>query len=232
MARESGADRPDYMELLGLSPPYAMEDVKKAYLDRVMQVHPDHGGSRDDFTKLQEAFEKASKHLEIRVDRREWIAEQVDSYVVMQDVVEVLNQLGAEVTTNALDWLEQSFGEFAQLTETVLAVRLENSDEGDALIEALVKNPAILVGMTRVELPGCQLSDEAVIKLGKIKNLQQIDLSRTPVTKQCLALIELLPDLRELRLEKTNVGWWQQKKAKAALKQREQPAVRLRNKAR
>ncbi len=232
MARESGADRPDYMELLGLSPPYAMEDVKKAYLDRVMQVHPDHGGSREDFTKLQEAFEKASKHLEIRVDRREWIAEQVDSYVVMQDVVEVLNQLGAEVTTNALDWLEQSFGEFAQLTETVLAVRLENSDEGDALIEALVKNPAILVGMTRVELPGCQLSDEAVIKLGKIKNLQQIDLSRTPVTKQCLALIELLPDLRELRLEKTNVGWWQQKKAKVALKQREQPAVRLRNKAR
>ena len=150
----------------------------------------------------------------------------------LRDVVEVLNQLGAEVTTNALDWLEQSFGEFAQLTETVLAVRLENSDEGDALIEALVKNPAILVGMTRVELPGCQLSDEAVIKLGKIKNLQQIDLSRTPVTKQCLALIELLPDLRELRLEKTNVGWWQQKKAKAALKQREQPAVRLRNKAR
>jgi hypothetical protein len=71
-----------------------------------------------------------------------------------------------------------------------------------------------------------------VIKLGKIKNLQQIDLSRTPVTKQCLALIELLPDLRELRLEKSNVGWWQQKKAKAALKQREQPAVRLRNKAR
>ena len=126
MAKDSGADRPEYMEVLGLSPPYAMEDVKKAYLDRVMQVHPDHGGSREDFTKLQEAFDLASKHLEIRVDRREWIAEQVDSYVVMQDVVDVLHRLGAEVTTNALDWLEQSFGEFAQLTETILAVRLED----------------------------------------------------------------------------------------------------------
>ena len=49
MAKDSGSDRPEYMEVLGLSPPYAMEDVKKAYLDRVMQVHPDHGGSREDF---------------------------------------------------------------------------------------------------------------------------------------------------------------------------------------
>ena len=194
MAKDSGSDRPEYMEVLGLSPPYAMEDVKKAYLDRVMQVHPDHGGSRADFAKLQEAFDLASKHLEIRVDRREWIAEQVDSYVVMQDVVDVLNRLGAEVTTNALDWLEQSFGEFAQLTETILAVRLEDSNEGDTLIEALVKNPAIMVGMTRLELPGCNVSDASVLELGKIKNLQQLDLSRTPVTKNCLALIDRLTE--------------------------------------
>ncbi|OUT65481.1 MAG: hypothetical protein CBB70_11295 [Planctomycetaceae bacterium TMED10] len=229
MAKESTPDRPEYMEILGLSPPYALEDVKKAYLDRVMQVHPDHGGSREEFARLQEAFDRASKHLEIRVDRREWIAEQVDSYVVMQDVVEVLNLLGAEVTTNALDWLEQSFGEFAQLTETILAVRLENSDDGDAMIEALVKNPAIMIGLTRVELPGCRVSDASVIKLAKIKNLQQLDLSRTPVTKACLELIDLLPDLRELRFEKTKIGWWHQKKANAALKQRALPAVRLRS---
>ena len=228
MAKDSGSDRPEYMEVLGLSPPYAMEDVKKAYLDRVMQVHPDHGGSREDFTKLQEAFDLASKHLEIRVDRREWIAEQVDSYVVMQDVVDVLHRLGAEVTTNALDWLEQSFGEFAQLTETILAVRLENSDEGDTLIEALIKNPAIMVGMTRLELPGCNVSDASVLKLAKIKNLQQLDLSRTPVSKKCLELIDRLPELREMRLEKTRIGWWHHRKARAALKDRAIPAVRLR----
>ena len=228
MAKENPLDRPEYMELLGLSPPYAMEDVKKAYLDRVMQVHPDHGGSREEFAKIQDAFDQASKHLEIRVDRREWIAEQVDSYVVMQDVVQILDRLGAEVTTNALDWLEQSFGEFAQLTETILAVRLENSNDGDALIEVLVQDPSILIGMTRIEVPGCSVSDASVIKLGKIKNLQQIDLSRTPVTKECLVLIDQLPELRELRVEKTKVGWWQRRKANAVLKQRALPAVLLR----
>jgi len=228
MAKENPLDRPEYMELLGLSPPYAMEDVKKAYLDRVMQVHPDHGGSREEFAKIQDAFDQASKHLEIRVDRREWIAEQVDSYVVMQDVVQILDRLGAEVTTNALDWLEQSFGEFAQLTETILAVRLENSNDGDALIEVLVQDPSILIGMTRIEVPGCNVSDASVIKLGKIKNLQQIDLSRTPVTKECLVLIDQLPELRELRVEKTKVGWWQRRKANAVLKQRALPAVLLR----
>lgn len=220
MPKENFPDRPEYMQLLGLSPPYALEDVKKAYLDRVMQVHPDHGGSREAFAELQEAFENATKHLEVRVDRREWIAEQVDSYVVMQDIVEVLDRLGAEVTTNALDWLEQSFGEFAQLTETILAVRLEDSMDGDALIEALVQDCSVLGGMMRLELPGCQVSDEAVLHLGKIKNMQQIDLSRTPVTKKCLALLEQLPELREFRLEKTNVGWWKRRKVAGVLKQR------------
>ncbi len=226
MPKENSPDRPEYMQRLGLSPPYALEDVKKAYLDQVMQVHPDHGGSREAFAELQEAFELASKHLEVRVDRREWIAEQVDDYVVMQDVVEILNRLGAEVTTNAIDWLEQSFGEFAQLTETVLAVRLENSAEGDALIEALVQDSSVLSGMTRLELPGCQVTDETVLKLGKIRNLQQLDLSNTPITKKCLALIERLPELRELRLENTRVGWWQKRKAAALLKERAVPTAR------
>ena len=226
MPKENSPDRPEYMQRLGLSPPYALEDVKKAYLDQVMQVHPDHGGSREAFAELQEAFELASKHLEVRVDRREWIAEQVDDYVVMQDVVEILNRLGAEVTTNAIDWLEQSFGEFAQLTETVLAVRLENSSEGDALIEALVQDSSVLSGMTRLELPGCQVTDETVLQLGKIRNLQQLDLSNTPVTKKCLTLIERLPELRELRLENTRVGWWQKRKAAALLKERAVPTAR------
>jgi hypothetical protein len=105
---------------------------------------------------------------------------------------------------------------------------LENSNEGDALIEALVQDPSILIGMARIEIPGCIVSDASVLKLGKIKNLQQIDLSRTPVTKACLVLIDQLPELRELRLEKTKVGWWQRRKANAALKERALPAVRLR----
>ena len=72
MAKDSGSDRPEYMEVLGLSPPYAMEDVKKAYLDRVMQVHPDHGGSREDFAKLQEAFDLAElvQSARARVNKR------------------------------------------------------------------------------------------------------------------------------------------------------------------
>ena len=228
MPKENPFDRPEYMELLGLSPPYALEDVKKAYLDQVMQVHPDHGGSREAFAELQQAFEQATKHLELRVDRRQWIAEQVESYVVMQDIVDVLDRLGAEVTTNAIEWLEQSFGEFAQLTEAILAVRLENSPEGDALIEALVQDPTVLGGMTCLELPGCTLSDESVLKLGKIKNLRKIDLCRTTVTKKCLDLIDQLPELQELRLEKTRVGWWQRKKVNAMLKERAMPAARPR----
>ena len=70
----------------------------------------------------------------------------------------------------------------AALTETILAVRLEDSTDGDALIEALVQDCSVLGGMTRLELPGCQVSDETVLHLGKIKNLQQFWFKDTVAT--------------------------------------------------
>ncbi len=158
-------DRPDFMVRLGLAPPYAMEDIKKAYLEQVMLVHPDHGGSVAEFRALQEAFEQATRHLEFRCDRREWIAQNIDDYVSMQDLVNCLDRYGAQVTTNAIDWLEQSFGEFAQLTESILAVRLENSSHADEVIAAISKEPSVLKSMIRLELPGCEVSDEVILKL-------------------------------------------------------------------
>jgi hypothetical protein len=213
-------DRPEFMVLLGLSPPYAVEDIKKAYLDQVVQVHPDHGGSLAEFRELQEAFEQATRHLEFRCDRREWIAEHIDSYVAMQELVKCLDRHGAQVTTNAIDWLEQSFGEFTQLTETILAVRLANSQNGDDVIQAITKEPSVIKGMIRLELPGCQISDESVLRLCLLKNLQYLDLSRTPITKNSLAIIEQMPELISLNLQGTRIGWWQRRKARALLNKR------------
>ena len=36
-------ERPEFMAILGLLPPYSREDVKRAYLAKVRTAHPDHG---------------------------------------------------------------------------------------------------------------------------------------------------------------------------------------------
>ncbi|RBI61138.1 molecular chaperone DnaJ [halophilic archaeon] len=48
--------------ILGLSTGATLSDVKSAYRDRVKEVHPDHGGSREEFQRVREAYTTAKKH--------------------------------------------------------------------------------------------------------------------------------------------------------------------------
>ena len=207
-------NRPDYMIELGLAPPYTQEDVMQAYYTKAKKVHPDHGGTVEEFRALQEAFEKAKQYTDFRIDRRNWIATNMDAYLAVRRVVERLEELGAEATTNAVDWLEKSFGDFAQLTETIIGVRLANSTQGDELIAVLVDEQSALGNMTQLELPGCQLSDAAAQQLDVFKQLKHVDLSGTPITNESLWFVDELPALESLNLNGTKVGWWMRRKVK------------------
>ncbi|MFA1610525.1 J domain-containing protein [Halobellus rubicundus] len=63
---ESESDRSnpvqDAFEHLGVSRPATVEEVRDAYRDRVLSVHPDHGGSEAEFKRLQEAYATAREH--------------------------------------------------------------------------------------------------------------------------------------------------------------------------
>lgn len=52
-------DAPPCMQALGLTLPCTREDVLAAYRERVKRLHPDAGGSRTQFAKLQRHFEEA-----------------------------------------------------------------------------------------------------------------------------------------------------------------------------
>ena len=41
---------------LGLTPPVCREEIKAAYRDKAKAMHPDHGGSDEQFCKLTEAY--------------------------------------------------------------------------------------------------------------------------------------------------------------------------------
>jgi len=213
---------------LGLAPPYSVEDVKAAYRDQAKRSHPDHGGSAQEFHALQEAFERAQEYLAFRGDRRRWIAKQMDGYLGFRMLMEQLEELGAEATSNAIDWLEKSFGDFAQLTETVVGIRLENSSSGDELIRLLVEQQSLLGELTRLELPGCQVSDEAVLQLEPFEQLRHLDLTDTPVTSESLWIVDTILGLDSVALEGTKVGWWMRRKvAKVMQRRREAKPVAL-----
>lgn len=212
--------RPDFMVRLGLIPPYSKEDIQQAYHIQAKRVHPDHGGSSAEFCNLQDAFEKANQYLEFRMDRRNWIAQRVDGYLTTRNVIEKLEWLGAQVTTNAIDWLEQSFGDFKELTDSILGVRLESSPDAENLINTMVADSSAFSGMTWLELPNCPLSDKAVSQLVHFQQLQHVDLSKTAITKNGLGFVKQIPGLESLNLRGTHVGWWKQFRIGYLLKKR------------
>jgi hypothetical protein len=50
---------PTCFSLLGLSLPCTVAEVRAAYRELAKRAHPDHGGSHDEFLKLQAAYEQA-----------------------------------------------------------------------------------------------------------------------------------------------------------------------------
>ena len=192
-SRDKDETRPDFMVALGLSPPYSPDDVKFAYLTKVKEAHPDKGGTVEEFNALQEAYDQAKQYVEFRGDRRGWIAAKMDHYLAVQQATESLEELGAEVESDAKDWLEKSFGDFAQLTESIVSVRLVDSENGDRLISAMLENREHLGSLNRLELPGCKVSDSSVLALGVFSQLEHLDLSRTPVTGDALGILEEIP---------------------------------------
>lgn len=215
------ARRPQFMVTLGLLPPLSEEDVKRAYLAKVKSAHPDHGGSRTDFDAIQQAYQQAQEYLKMRSDRRGWIRARVDEYLAVGTVVEQLEAFGAEVKTNAVDWLKESFGDFAELTTKVTGIKLAGGANCDQLINTMVVESASLRSLERLELPGCPISDKAVLQLRVFESLTHLDLSDTPVTASILEVIDWLPRLETLELEGTSIGWSANRKVRSILRSRQ-----------
>jgi hypothetical protein len=212
--------RPEFMATLGLAPPYVLEDVKAAYREKVKLAHPDRGGSVEAFNAIQQAFERAQEYLEFRTDRRSWIASHMERYVDLERAIARLRKLGAHVTTIAPQWLEQSFGDFAQLTETAVQFRAAGALNGDELIAALVEEHKPLRELREIEMPGANLSDDAVLSLGVFTMLAHLDLSDTPITSRALALVDEIEALETFHVDGTNVGWWPRRRLAARLRRR------------
>jgi hypothetical protein len=216
------SERPQFAVTLGLLPPYTIDDVKRAYMDKVKDAHPDRGGDREAFDRIQHAFEEGQEYLRFRSDRRKWIAARMDEYLAIVALNDRLRELGAEVETVMLDWVRRSFGDFADLTESIVGLRLTGAANVAELIETLVREQSSLAGLKRLELPGCAVTDAIAWHLRPLKGLTHLDLSRTAITWRALSLVDFLPALVEFDVSGTSVGWWPRMRMQRALRKRKQ----------
>jgi len=216
------------MVTLGLLPPYMAEDVEKAYLARVKEIRPDLGGDPRPFYEVQTAYMQAKEYVKFRGDRRGWIAKRLDEYLAVQEVIEQLRKLGAAVETSSLDWLQKSFGDFAELTEAILAIRLHDAVNGDEFIEYLVSQRDKLLELRKLDLAGCGVTDGAVRQLSVFRRLQELNLSRTPITWEALHVVQWLPELESVNIDGTGIGWLSRRKLARQLREKSKAAATLR----
>lgn len=215
------------MATLGLLPPYMAEDIENAYRARVKEIRPDLGGDPKPFYELQNAYTQAKEYVKFRGDRRGWIAKRMEEYLGVQEVIEGIKKFGAQVETTALDWLQKSFGDFAELTESIIGIQLNDSAHGEELIEYIVGQHDKLLELRKLKLAGCAITDQSVRQLSVFRRLQNLDLSRTPVTWEALHIVQWLPELEDVHVEGTNIKWLSRRKLASQLRQKRKAAATL-----
>jgi hypothetical protein len=220
-------ERPPFMVTLGLMPPYMAEDIEKAYLARVKDIRPDLGGDPKPFYELQTAYMQAKEYVKFRGDRRGWIAKRMEEYLGVQETIEGLKKFDAQVDTTALDWLQKSFGDFAELTESILGIQLIDSARGEEFIEYLVGQRDKLLELRKLDLTGCAITDASVRQLSVFRRLQDLNLSRTPITWEALHIVQWLPELEEVNVQNTGLGWFTRRKLASQLRQKRKAAATL-----
>jgi len=206
---ESTDDRPDFMVLLGLQPPYEIEDVKQAYLEKAKRAHPDRGGKMEDFVRLHDAFEKATQFAQFKASRMRWLGAQIERYARQEELLAQLRAAGATVIVERIDWLRHSFGDdFAQVAEQISAVAMGGPQFDDGSLELLLANANELTGLTFLDLADSRVTDDVAPRLAALSHLKRLDISGTRITNRGLMALKDCAALRWVCARDTKSNWW------------------------
>ena len=206
-ANEFRLDRPTFMTILGLLPPYELDDVKAAYHDKARTMHPDHGGNANDFIHLKEAYEHAIEYVTFHGSRRTWIAAHVETYLRQEEIIAEVLRRGGRVEIERLAWMQKSLGDgFPLLADRLRHIYARDLADGDSFLTFLTDHrPSYLVGL---DLAGSRVSSEGLCQLAQFELINWLNLSGTDVDYPCLrSLISALPSLEWINVNQTSIGW-------------------------
>lgn len=211
MSTSAGAgghqQRPEFMAVLGLLPPYTLEDVKEAYRQKALAAHPDRGGNAVEFNRLSEAYDRATEYVTLQGDRRAWIAAQVECHLAQEEIAAEVKRRGGEAEFERMEWVKATWGEgFEVLADRLRSIRARGLADGDALLAYL--NGRQLPFLSGLDLADSRVTDAGLHHLTGLAVLQWLDLSGTDVTYSGLrATLDRCPSLVHVNVKRTRVGW-------------------------
>jgi hypothetical protein len=213
--------QPEFMTILGLRPPYTLEDIRAAYRAKAMDAHPDRGGSIANFLQIHEAHERALEYVHFIGDRRKWIADQVDAHLRQQEVVAEVKRLGGETKFEEMVGMKHSVGDFALLADRLRVIRLQDTAADDSFLAFLTEKPPRVPYLLEMNLAGTRITDKGLHALSGCDLLRRLDLSGTRVTERGIqAAVNSMPSLEWINVVNTALGWMARWHLRARLRKR------------
>lgn len=193
---------------LGLLPPYTSEDIQAAYHEKAKAAHPDRGGSQVQFLELKEAYDRANEYVKFRQNRFQWLAANVERYAVQEAIGTEVQRRCGQVEIEGRDWVKQSYGDFALVAEMLRGIRLRGQTDGDQFLSFLAEHKEGLAFLQSLDVADCRITDPGLARLSALCGLRRLDLSRNPISRTGLKVLEALPELAWINLSGTAVSWW------------------------
>ncbi|MBL8848165.1 MAG: hypothetical protein JNG89_00690 [Planctomycetaceae bacterium] len=213
---EVAKQRPSFMELLHLLPPYTVEDVIKSYQEQTQKLPPDEETAAAQH--LQSAYERALDHARFQESRRAWLGGRMEVFQERQQLIAEIEVAGGMVVLQPSDPYIYEYGEdFAYVLRKLVAVHLTGPVTTDASLEWLQHGNAALGEIRLLDLSGAHVTTKGLEAIASLTGLRCLDLRGTDVSAKVVDSLAALNTLEWLHVGETSVGLLSRQRLKRSL---------------
>lgn len=204
---DAAKQRPSFMELLHLLPPYTVDDVVRAYEDRTKKLEAEPETDPSVAAKLQSAYERALDHARFQESRRVWLGGRVEVFQHRQQLIAAIEEAGGHSTLQPPDSYLYEYGDdFAEVLRKLVAVHLTGPLVNDESLGWLGLENSALQEIRLLDLSNSQISENGLQELPSLTGLRCLDLRETGLPGSVVDVLSSLPSLEWVHVGGTSVG--------------------------